>query len=286
MHASTGLQVIPAPNGFGAEVRGLDLSQTLPHALLAAVRRAWIDHRVLWFPDQPLTLDELERFTLQFGEFGLDPFIDPMPGHPNVLELRREPDEKVSNFGAAWHSDWSFQATPPSATILHSQVVPPVGGDTLFADACAAYDALDDAMKRRLAGLSCAHCAGLAYGPRGVYAQDHEQRSMTIRISEEAEALQVHPLVRTHPESGRKALYVNPVYTYYVVGLPEQDSRQLLGELYGHMLQERFIYRHRWQRDMLVMWDNRCTMHYADGGYDGYLRVMHRTTVKGERPQA
>ena len=280
------LTVEPQPSGFGATLRGVDLSRPLEPVDLADVKAAWARHGVVAFPDQPLTLEQLEAFTLQIGSFGEDPFIKPMPGHPNVLELRREPDEKATNFGAGWHSDWSFQPAPPAATILRSEVVPPVGGDTLFVDAASAYDALSDAMKAMLAPLRAVHSAARPYGTKGVFARETEKRTMQIVSSAEAETekTHVHPLVRTHPVTGRKALFVSPVYTVGIEGMTEDEAGAILGFLYKHLTQERFIYRHRWAAGMVLMWDNRCTMHLAKGGYDGHLRVMHRTTVAGEVP--
>lgn len=278
------IHVKPNASGFGAEITGLDLSKPLPPDVLAEVQQAWADHAVVWFPDQPLTHDELEAFTLQIGPFGHDPFIAPMEGRPHILELRREPDEKARNFGAGWHSDWSFQHEPPAATILHSKVTPPVGGDTLYADCTRAYDALSDVMKRMLAGLTAIHSAALPYGTKGIFAQEKEQRTMKIIVSKEAEKTCPHPLVRTHPVTGRKALYVSPVYTVGIEGMTHEESAAILGFLYNHMTKDEFVYRHKWRENMLTMWDNRCTLHFADGGYDGHLRVMHRTTVAGDVP--
>ena len=284
--ATTDLRVTPQPSGFGAEIRGVDLSRPLPPDLLRQVRDAWIAHSVVWFPDQPLTLEQLEAFTLQIGPFGHDPYIKPMPGHANILELRREPDEKATNFGAGWHSDWSFQETPPAATLLHSKVVPPVGGDTLYADAYRAYDSLSEAFRRMLAPLNAVHSASRAYGPSGVFARETEARTMQIIVSPEADKTVVHPLVTTHPESGRKALFVNPVYTVGIEGMTREESAALLGFLFSRLTQEANVYRHRWAPDMMTLWDNRCTSHLAEGGYDGHLRLMHRTTVAGGRPTA
>ncbi|PZQ64358.1 MAG: TauD/TfdA family dioxygenase [Phenylobacterium zucineum] len=278
------LTVEPQSSGFGASLRGVDLSTPLSPDDLADVKGAWARHGVVAFPDQPLTLEQLEAFTLQIGPYGEDPFIKPMPGHPNVLELRREPDEKATNFGAGWHSDWSFQPAPPAATILRSEVVPPVGGDTLFVDAASAYDALSDVMKAVLAPLRAVHSASRPYGTKGIFARETETRTMQIVSSAEADKTHVHPLVRTHPVTRRKALFVSPVYTLGVEGMTEEESGAILGFLYKHLTQDRFVYRHRWQAGMVLMWDNRCTMHLAEGGYDGHLRVMHRTTVAGEVP--
>jgi taurine dioxygenase len=282
------IQVKANPSGFGAEITGLDLSTPLPPATLAAVKQAWADHGVVWFPDQPLSHDALEAFTLQIGPFGVDPFIKPMEGRPHILELRREPDEKAGNFGAGWHSDWSFQTEPPAATILHAKVVPPVGGDTLYADGTAAYDALSPVMQKMLAGLTAIHSAALPYGTKGLFA--HEQagggdRTMQIIVSPEADKTCPHPLVRTHPVTGHKALYVSPVYTVGIEGMTPEESASILGFLYKHMTQDKFVYRHHWRENMLTMWDNRCALHFADGGYDGHLRVMHRTTVAGDVPR-
>lgn len=278
------IEVTPTASGFGAVVTGLDLAKPLPDRAMDEVRQAWADHGVLSFPDQPLSLDQLEAVTLQFGPFGVDPFIAPMPGRPNVLELRREPDEKATNFGAGWHSDWSFQPVPPAATLLHGQVIPPVGGDTLFADCTAAYAALSPTFQDMLAPLRAIHSAGRAYGTKGVFARETEKRTMQIIVSEEADKTHTHPLVRTHPVTGAKALFVSPVYTVGIEGLTPAESQAVLGYLFGHITQDQFIFRHRWARDTLLIWDNRRTVHLAEGGYDGHLRVMHRTTVAGEVP--
>ncbi|HEX3363581.1 TauD/TfdA family dioxygenase, partial [Phenylobacterium sp.] len=263
---------------------GLDLSRPLPEQVLAEVKAAWARHGVVAFPDQPLSLEAQEAFTEAMGGFGHDPYIKPMDGHPNVLELRREPDEKAMNFGAGWHSDWSFQEAPPAATILHSKVVPPVGGDTLFVDACRAYEALSPTMQAMLAPLRAVHSARQSYGTKGVFAKDTAKRTMQIIVSEEADGSLAHPLVRTHPVTGRKALFVSPVYTVGIEGLTPEEAKAILGFLFAHLTQAEFIYRHRWREQMLLMWDNRCTMHFAEGGYDGHLRLMHRTTVAGDKP--
>lgn len=280
------IKVTPAEASLGAVVEGINLATPFDEALRARLEQLIAEHKVLSFPDQPLTIEELEHFTAAIGEFGADPFIEPMPGHPHVLELRREPDETVSNFGAGWHSDWSFQDTPPSFTILHGQVIPPVGGDTLFCDCQAAWDDLDGAMQDRLLQLRGIHSAILPYSPQGVYAQDQDQRAMKFRLSEEAEKTHTHPLVRVHPVSGRKSLYVNQVYTIGIDGMEQAEAANLLNTLHEHLVQEKYLYRHRWAKDTLLMWDNRAVNHFADGGYDGHLRVMHRTTVKGEAPLA
>ncbi len=276
------IEVSPEPGGFGATVTGVDLSAPLSTGDLAAVKAAWAAHAVLSFPGQPLSLDQQEAFTRQFGDFGEDPFIKPLPGHPHILELRREAEETAANFGAGWHSDWSFQPEPPAATILHGKVIPPTGGDTLFADCCAAYEALSPAFQRLCDRLTALHSARLPYGRDGVYARETTKRSMAIVTGAAAEAVQPHPLVRVHPVTGRRALYCSPVYTIGIDGMTPDEGYAILGHLFKVITDDRFRFRHRWAPDTLLIWDNRSTLHFAEGGYDGHLRVMHRTTVAGE----
>ncbi|MFK7894947.1 MAG: TauD/TfdA dioxygenase family protein [Myxococcota bacterium] len=272
-------------SGFGARVTGLDLANPVATETAESLRVAWAKHGFLVFPNQTLTPEQLEAFTRALGEFGADPFIEPMDGHPNILELRREPNETAQNFGAAWHSDWSFQSCPPAGTLLHSKVIPPVGGDTLYADGHRAWEALSETFRGMLEGLRAKHSASFAYGPKGVFAKETGERTMKIVVSEEAEETETHPVVRTHPATGRKSLFVNPVYTVGIEGLTPAENFTLLRYLYEHMTQDEFVYRHKWEPDMLVLWDNRSTMHFADGGYDGHLRVLHRTTLAGDVPR-
>ncbi len=280
------LKVTANPGGFGAKITGLDLSRPLPPETLAAVKAAFAAHSVIWFPDQPLTHDQLEAFTLQFGGFGWDPYIAPLADRPHILEVRRDAEEKTSVFGGFWHSDWSFQETPPAATILHAKVVPPVGGDTLYADGYGAYEALSPAFRAMIAPLRAVHSATGPYGPGGFYAKETGRTGMKILPSPEADKTFTHPLARVHPVSGRTALFINPIYTIGVEGMAAEESKAILTYLFGHMTQDRFVYRHSWAPDMLTMWDNRCLLHNATGGYDGHTRVMHRTTVAGEAPIA
>jgi taurine dioxygenase len=281
--ADTALTIQARPGGFGAEVTGVDLSRALPQPELDRVKAAFLAHGVLWFPDQPLHHDQLERFTLQFGEFGQDPYVAPLKDRPHILEVRRDADERSSPFGSAWHSDWSFQDRPPAATILHAKVVPPTGGDTLYADGVAAYEALSPAFRAMIAPLMAVHSAARPYGPSGFYAGEDGRKGMTILPSPEAEKRRSHPLVRTLLD-GRRALVVNPIYTVGLEGFAEAEAQALLTFLFAHMTEDRFVYRHRWRADMLTMWDNRRAIHNATGGYDGHLRLMHRTTVAGEPP--
>ena len=278
------LTIRPRECGFGAEVTGLDLSAPLTLTDIEVLEDAFARHGVLWFPDQPLDHDQLEAFTQQFGAFGDDPYVAPLADRPHILEVRRDPDEKASPFGGAWHSDWSFQVAPPKATILHAKVVPPTGGDTLYADGVAAYEALSPAFKAMIAPLRALHSAGRPYGEAGFYAREEGRTGMTILPSARAEQVWSHPLVRTQPRTGARALFINPIYTIGIEGFTDEEGAALINYLFRHMVQVRFVYHHQWAPHMLTMWDNRRLMHNATGGYDGHLRLMHRTTVAGEIP--
>lgn len=269
---------------FAAAITGVDLSQPLAAEVIGEIRALWLRHQVIYFPDQPLDHPQLAAFTRAFGSFGIEPYVKVMDDHDHIIEVRREPDEKVSPFGASWHSDWSFQKSPPAATILHSKITPPVGGETWYADGYAAYDALEEDERAELESLVALHSARRPYSPQGFFAGGGSDRSMTILPSEKAHDVQEHPLIRSHPETGRKALWVNSVYTIGIKNMDKVQSHTLLKRLFAHSIEDRFIYRHRWASDMLIMWDNRCVQHCAQGGYDGHRRVMHRTTLAGDAP--
>lgn len=278
------LTVKPHAGEFGAAITGVDLSKSLAAEVTDEIRALWLRHQVIYFPDQPLNHPQLAAFTQAFGTFGVEPYVQVMDDYDHIIEVRREPDEKVSPFGASWHSDWSFQKSPPAATILHSKITPPVGGETWYADGYAAFDALEEADRTQLESLVALHSARGPYGPQGFFAGSGQDRSMTILPSDKAFDIQEHPLIRSHPETGRRALWVNSVYTIAIKDMDEAQSRTLLKRLFAHSIEDRFIYRHRWASDMLIMWDNRCVQHCAQGGYDGHRRLMHRTTVAGDPP--
>ena len=229
--------------------------------------------------------NQFERFGLLFGEFGDDPYIESIKNHPNIIEVKREANEKAPPFGGSWHSDWSFQENPPSATLLHSKIIPPIGGETLFLNTQKAYDDLSSSMKTKINSLEVIHSAARPYADDGFYALEKDKdRSMKIKPSKKAKDIFLHPLVRTHPETNRKSLFINPVYTIAIDGLHDDESKLLLNELFTHMEKETYIYKHLWEPNMLVMWDNRSVNHCAQGGYEGYKRLLHRITLAGERP--
>ena len=231
------------------------------------------------FPELPLSHDEFKDFALSFGDFGDDPFISSLPDYPNIAEIKRSANEKATPFGGTWHSDWSFMKKPPSATLLHSKIIPPIGGNTLFANTEKSFSALPEEMKNKLRNLKVIHSAKIPYADDGFYALEKEERSMKILPSKEAKATFSHPMVKIHPETNKECLFINPVYTINIEGFSEDESQQLLWELYEHMIQEQFVYEHVWNEDMLIMWDNRTVMHQATGGYDGYDRLLHRITL-------
>jgi taurine dioxygenase len=263
----------------GALVRGVDLAQPLSDAQTREIRDAWLRHQVLAFVDQSLTLDDLERFALRIGPYGVDPYFESVPGHPHVAQVKREADETSSIFADNFHSDWSFLARPPAATLLYGDVIPPVGGDTLFANQYDAWDALPAAMKAMLQDRQGVHSARRGYARSGRYGEQDYGRSMAIRFDDSALATQLHPIARRHPETGRTALFVSPGYTIGIDGLPDDEAQPLLRELFEHQARPGFVYRHRWSQGTLLLWDNRCLVHAATGGYQGHRRLLHRITV-------
>ena len=265
-------------NGIGVEVSEFSLSD-LTAENIAFLRAKWVEYGLIVFPKLPLSHDEFKDFALSFGEFGDDPFISSLPDYPNIAEIKRSAKEKATPFGGTWHSDWSFMKKPPSATLLHSKIIPPVGGNTLFANTEKAFAALPDELKDKLRNLKVIHSAKIPYADDGFYALEKEERSMKILPSKEAKATFSHPMIKIHPETKKECLFINPVYTINIEGFSEDESQQLLWELYEHMIQDQFIYEHVWNENMLIMWDNRTVMHQATGGYDGYDRLLHRITL-------
>ncbi len=273
------MNVVPQPAGFGAQVRGVDLSRLLSKGDVAEIRNAWLQHQVLAFPDQRMQIDDIERFAESVGPYGVDPYFEAIAGHPHVAQVKREADEQSPIFAESWHSDWSFLASPPAATVLYGNVIPPVGGDTLFANQYAAWDALPNATKSLLKDKQGIHSARRGYSREGQYGEKDIGRSMAIRYSDTALATQLQPIARVHPETGRVALFVSMGYTIGIDGMTEAESTPVLMELFAHQSKPEFIYRHRWAQNMLVMWDNRCVIHAATGGYQGHRRLLHRITV-------
>jgi taurine dioxygenase len=225
-------------------------------------------------------------FSRRFGPQIQVPYVKPLPDHPDVNAVLKEADEvKVSTFGSWWHADFSYLAEPPVYSILHAIELPPKGGDTLFADMAAAYDALSDGMKAMLDPLRVMH-SGHIYGAK-LADTGTLGRARGIQIAtgnEEADVERAHPLVRLHGPTGRKALFASPTYTTRFENMTVEESKPLLEFLYAHASQPRFTLRQRWRPGDLLMWDNRAVVHLAVNDYDGYRRLLHRTTVASERP--
>lgn len=275
------IQVTPSGQACGATVTNVDLTTAIDQQTIAEIRAAWLQHHVVSFPGQNLSDDDLERFSLYFGAFGVDPFIAPTADREHIIALTRMADEQSPIFAEAWHTDWSFQQTPPAGTCLFGITIPPNGGDTLFANQHLALDQMPAALRARIEGKIAVHSARGGYAPDGLYGDDDKttDRSMDIISSEEALATQKHPLIRSHTESGREGLFGCLGYVIAIEGVSEEESNALLGDLYAWQTSEEFQYRHRWDSQMLVMWDNRSVLHRATGGYEGHDRLLHRTTI-------
>ena len=265
----------------GAEISGIDLKRELSESQISDIRDLWLEHHVLSFPNQSLDDDALERFTLYFGSFGDDPFIAPIPGRKNIIAVKRVADEKVPIFADNWHTDWSFQENPPAGTCLYGKIIPTKGGDTLFSNQHMALEKMPAPLRKKLEGKNAIHSASVPYSPGGGYGdRDREMgRSMDIRASNEAFSKQLHPIIKKHPETKREGIYGTIGYIIGIDGMDNQDAMKLLMELSAWQCQEEFVYKHKWKKDMLIMWDNRSVLHRATGGYEGQERLLHRTTV-------
>ena len=280
-----GYKIINNKSSLGVEVLNFEYNDISSKQKVNDLRDLWLAYSVIVFRNLKLTHEEFENFSLAFGVFGDDPYIDSISGYKNIIEVKRSAEEKAPPFGGSWHSDWSFQECPPSATLLHSKIIPPIGGETFFINTQAAYDDLSSKIKLKIKDLMVSHSAIRPYADDGFYALEKDKdRSMAIKPSAKAKEFFLHPLVRTHPETKKKSLFINQVYSITVNGLNEKDSNELLEFLFFHMGQEKYIYKHKWEKNMLIMWDNRTVNHCAQGGYQGHKRLLHRITLAGSRP--
>ncbi len=275
------MRVEPTTSTCGAHITDIDLAEDLSADCIAEIRAHWVEHKILAFPNQQLTDEDLERVTQYFGDFGEDPFFGHIDGHEHIAAIQRDADETTPIFAEIFHSDWSFMDVPPAGTMLYGITIPPHGGNTLFADQVAAYERLPDDLREKADRLTAIHSARRGYAPGGMYDADDQEsgRSMQIIASERAMETCEHPFVRTHRETGQKALFSSAAYIIGFADMPQEESDALLMEYYAHQSAEDVVYSHPWQKDMLVMWDNRSLLHSATGGYDGYDRLLHRTTI-------
>ena len=273
------LEVEPLAGAIGAVITGVDLAD-LDDATVAEIRRIWLEHLVVFFRGQELDADAFLAFGRRLGEPVRYPFLQGLDTHPEIIEVAKLPHETV-NFGGIWHSDTVYLEQPPMGTMLLAREIPPFGGDTMFANMYAAYEALSPALREVLDGLDAVNSSALAdvSKTREDRIRDHGS------AEEEQHFLSTHPVVRTHPETGRKALYVNRAHTASFAGMTEDESRPLLEYLFLHSIRPEFTCRFQWEVGSLALWDNRCAMHNPINDYQGFTRRMHRITLAGDTPR-
>lgn len=265
---------------LGAEIGGVDLSQPLDDGTVAQIRQALLDHLVIFFRDQDLTPAQFLEFARRFGKPVEYPFVRGIEGFSEIIEVAKLEHETI-NFGGVWHSDTTYLEEPPMGSMLLAREIPPYGGDTLFANQYLAYETLSDGMKRILEGL-----VGISSSAKADVTRTREDR---IKSSAKEDAkksyIAEHPAVRTHPETGRKALFVNTAHTIGFKGLTEEESAPILEYLFRHQVRPEFTCRFVWQPSSIAFWDNRCAQHNPINDYHGFRRIMHRITLAGDRPR-
>jgi len=274
------IEVRPIAGALGAEIAGVDLHGELSDAAIAAIRRAWLKHCVIFFRDQALAPAQFLSFARRFGEIVEYPFIKGIEGFPEIIPVVKL-EHETTNFGGIWHSDTSYLPKPPMATMLIAREVPRHGGDTMFANTYLAYETLSDGMKHMLEGLIAVNSSRKADASR-----TREDRVKDMRRDDALqEYVGEHPVVRTHPETGRKALYVNVAHSMRFKDMTEAESAPLLNYLIQHQTRPEFTCRFRWEVGSIAFWDNRCTQHNPVNDYHGYRRAMHRITLAGDTPR-
>jgi taurine dioxygenase len=278
--AKSRIEVRRIAGGIGAEISGVDLGRDLDEETVADIRRAWLEHSVVFFRDQGLPPARFLTFARRFGQVIEYPFIKGLEEFPEIIPVIKLEHEKT-NFGGIWHSDTSYLEAPPMGTMLVAREVPPAGGDTLFASGYLAYEALSEGMKGLLDGLVAINTSAKADASRT--REDRVKQS--VRADAKKEYVGEHPVVRTHPETGRKALYVNVGHTLRFRDMTVEESEPILGYLYQHQTRPEFTCRFAWRVGSLAFWDNRCALHNPVNDYHGYRRVMHRITLAGDRPR-
>ena len=280
MNAAT-LDVHRAAGSLGAEIRGVDLARELPDTLIAAIRKAWLDHGVLFFRDQGhLTSAQYLAFAERFGQVIEYPLLKGLPEFPQITPVIKLEHER-NNFGGIWHSDTTYLEAPPMASMLLAREIPPFGGDTIFANMYQAWDDLSEGMKRMLDGLYA-----VATSAKADVTKTREDL-LKGKAREDARAVYEaeHPIARRHPETGRIALYVNFGHTLRIKGMTEEESAPILNTLFQHQTRPEYTCRFQWTIGAIAFWDNRCTQHNPVNDYHGYKRVMHRITLAGDRPK-
>ena len=274
------LNIRPLAGAIGAEIGGIDLAQELDVETIAAIRQVWLDHLVIFFHDQDLPPARLLALARCFGEPIEYPFVKGIEGFPEITPVTKLENERV-NFGGLWHSDTTYLDIPPMGTMLVAREVPPYGGDTLFANMYLAYETLSAGMRQVLDGLVAVNSSAKADTTK---TREDRMRD-GARDDARAEYVAEHPVVRTHPETGRKALYVNGGHTIRFKDMTEEESAPLLRFLFAHQTRPEFTCRFQWRVGSLAFWDNRCAQHNPINDYHGFRRVMHRVTLAGEKPR-
>jgi len=280
MSMSNRIEAEPLAGALGGIIRGIDLKDAVDETTIATIRRIWLEYGVVFFPDQNLSEGQFLAFAKRFGAVVEYPFMKGLDGFPEIIPVVKLEHERI-NFGGVWHSDTSYLEIPPMATMLIAREVPPRGGDTLFANMYLAYETLSEGMRRLLDGLAAVNSSAKA----GVSRTREDQLRANARADAKAEYEAEHPVVRTHPETGRKALYVNAGHTVRFRDMTEKESAPLLSFLFTHQVRPEFTCRFRWQPGSIAFWDNRCTQHNPINDYHGYRRVMHRITLAGDKPR-
>jgi taurine dioxygenase len=274
------LEIRPLSGAIGAEIFGVDLAETRDDATIHELRAALLEHIVIFFRDQELSPQQLLALAERFGEPVEYPLIKGLPECPLVLPIVKEPHERT-NFGGLWHSDTAYLERPALGTLLYALETPSAGGDTMFANMYLAYETLSEGMRRLLDGLQGVNVAG-----KPATLKTREEMHSRRGAAADPEAISaVHPVVRTHPETGRKALYVNLAHTLRFADMTEDESAPILDYLFRHQIKPEFTCRFRWRPGSLAFWDNRASQHYPLNDYHGQRRVMHRVTLVGDRPQ-
>ncbi len=280
--SASSLTIQPLTGAMGAEISGVQLGQ-LSASDFAQVQTALFEYGAVFFRDQELSHADQIAFARRFGELEVHPIVNGMEDHPEIIKVLK-PAGDSATFGTGWHSDNSFFEQPSLGSVLYGVTIPPQGGDTLFASQYLAYDALSPGLKATLDGMTAVHTAGPAYTSETAKEKYEGKTPITYRWSDSVHAEVEHPVVRTHPATGRKALYVNRMFTQRFTGWTAAESQGLLNFLYEHCAKPDFCCRFRWQPKSVALWDNRCVQHYALDDYQAYERLMYRVTISGERP--
>lgn len=275
------IDVQPLSQAIGAEIHGVDLANGAPAEQFSEIRRVFSDFSVIFFRDQELTPEQHIAFANQWGTINVNRFFKPTDTHPNIAEVRKEPDQKT-NIGESWHTDHSYDQVPALGSILVAREVPDTGGDTLFASMSAAYENLSDGLKQTLEGLRAIHSSRHVFGRNACESQE-EAEDVGNRLGNPELATQDanHPVVIRHPLSGRKVLYVNPGFTVKFEGWSVEESKPLLDDLCEHAAKPEHTCRFQWRKHSIAFWDNRATWHRAFNDYHGQRRLMHRITLEG-----